>query len=282
MFYSIPIVATVVALLSRTSRIIDCHSSQVPRYDVDILLDNLVKKGRATRGGKSFFDWKSLGMEAAKSFNAVPARITFLNGPLVDENEMVKQRAKRVRHSETKSDAKVVEERPEEIEGQAVRGANRLSVVEENINLVKRALKEKVKRTYDSNKRNIGKDYGGIESIPKRIKMALKQNKDVCAIELLFDPKSFTQTVENIYNYSFLIKEGEASLKVRDQTFLDKDKGFYPVGGGPVANYVSNNSNGKRPIPAPRQAIVSLTMEDWKNLVKAYDVKESDVKHLGP
>ena len=251
---------------------------QALRYDIDSVIRNLVDIFRVTRAGKSSFDWKTFGNEATTCFNAVPGRINFLNGPLVDGNERAKQRVKH--ESQAESDHE--EERPVDVQGHTERGANRLSAVDGNIQNVQRTLIKKVKRTYESNKRAIAEIYDGKDAIPKRIKKDLKRNKDVCAIELLFDPKSFTKTVENIYNYSFLVKEGKASLKVRNKLSLGKGEDTYKLDGGPVASYTSNNDNNKKSPPKPRQAIVSLTMEDWKNLVEAYDVKEAAVKQRDP
>lgn len=253
---------------------------EVLRYDIDSVIHNLFDEFRVTRAGESSFDWKSFGKEVTTCFNAVPGRINFLNGPLVDGNERAKQRVKYKQNSHVESDLE--EERPIDVQGHTERGANRLSAVDGNIQNVQRTLIKKVKRTYESNKRAIAEIYDGKDAIPKRIKKDLKRNKDVCAIELLFDPKSFTKTVENIYNYSFLVKEGKVSLKVRNELSLGKGEDTYKLDGGPVASCISNNDNNKKSPPKPRQAIVSLTMEDWKNLVEAYDVKEAAVKQRDP
>ena len=237
----------------------------------------MIEQCRVTKGGNSYFDWRSLGIQAGVCFNAVPARISFLNGPLVDgkEEAAVKQRAKRVRKTQTDSDAE--EEQPEDVKGHTARGADKLSAVEKNIKDVNTALTQKVKRNYALKKQKLSKAYGDVESIPERVKKRMKKNTEVCAIELLFNPKSFTQTVENLYHYSFLVKEGAASLNVRDEKVLDKEKGFYLDGGPVVRNVTKKEVNA-----TPRQAIVSLTMEDWKDLIEAYDVQSSDVPHREP
>ncbi len=193
-----------------------------------------------------------------------------------DENKALKAKQRAIREEEDTDE--VQEEQPLEIQGHTPRDSNTLSAVEENIQTVQQTLVQKVKQTYDSNKSNIGEDYGGLECIPKRIKRELRRNKDVCAVELLFDPTSFTQTVENMYHYSFLVKDGKASLKVRDETFLDKKNKLHPLKGGPVANSLSNKTK-TEPTPQPRQAIVSLTMENWKTMIEAYNVKKSHVEH---
>lgn len=188
-----------------------------------------------------------------------------------NEEVTVKQRAKRVRYTQTESDAE--EERPEDVKGHTARGADKLSAVQENIDDVRESLKAKVDKAYASNKRKLRKKYG--DSIPDPILKKLKRHtSQVCAVELLFNPKSFTQTVENLYHYSFLVKEGTAQLKVRDNKVVDGIE----LNGGPVVTYKAPKKETKT-VPAPRQAIVSLTMEDWKNLTDAYNVKASDVKH---
>jgi len=250
---------------------------QAPRYDADRVVGKLIEKCRVTKGGTSYFDWRGLGVQAGVWFNAVPSQISFLNGPLVDGNEevTVTQRARRVRNTQTESDAE--EERPEDVKGHTARGADQLSAVQQNIERVHMALQDKEDRTYIANKRKIEKVYGR-DSIPDRVKSRLKKNTGVCAIELLFNPKSFTQTVENLYHYSFLVKEGVACLKVRDDKVLDKENGIQ-LDGGPVVKRAPQK--GKK-TPKPRQAIVTLTMEDWKDLIEAYDVESSGVPHRGP
>lgn len=215
-----------------------------------------------------------MGDQAGVCFNAIPSQVSFLNGPLVDGNEEVnvKQRAKRIRNTQPESDAE--EERPEDIKGHTARGANQLSAVKENIENVKIALKKKVDSTYHARKKAMIETYGGEDKIPERIKKKIKRNRDVNAIELLFNPKSFTQTVENLYHYSFLVKDGTATLDVRENKVLDKESGVQ-LEGGPVVKYIVKRNDP----PPPRQAIVNLTMEDWKNLCEAYEVESSGVPH---
>jgi len=255
---------------------------QVPRYDADRVVSKLIEQCRVTKGGNSYFDWRGLGIQAGVCFNAVPSQISFLNGPLIDGNEevQVKQRAKRIRNTQPESDAE--EERPEDVKGHTARGADQLGAVQQNIEDVKLALDYQIDKNYSSQKRKIGRLYDGVKSIPDRVKAKLRRNLDVCAINLLFNPKSFTQTVENLYHYSFLVKEGKASLAVRDDKVLDKDTGF-KINGGPIVNNTDNKAKtSNSATPLPRQAIVSLTMEDWKDLVESYHVKSSGVPHRGP
>ena len=247
------------------------------------MISKLIEQCRVTKGGTSYFDWRGLGIQAGVCFNAVPSQINFLNGPLVDGNEEVQVRQRARRNPATKNDSDNEEERPEDVKGHTARGADQLSAVQTNIEDVMSSLKRKVQRTYASKRKNIAQKYGGKEKIPERVSKRMKKHNDVCAIQLLFNPKSFTQTVENLYHYSFLVKTSEASLKVRSNKVLDKEKGI-KLDGGPVVKPIIKNDNSKyqkNDTPKPRQAIVSLTMESWRDLVEAYKVESSDVPHRG-
>ena len=86
-----------------------------------------------------------------------------------------------------------------------------------------------------------------------------------------FNPNSFTQTVENIFHFSFLVKQGEAGIKKRS---VEEAK-EYGVEPGPVMAPMSEDATMK----PPKQAIVSLNMKDWRDMCEAYNVEESDVPH---
>ena len=242
------------------------------------MVSKLIEQCRVTKGGNSYFDWQGLGVQAGVCFNAIPSQVSFLNGPLVDGNEevQVKQRAKRAKNTNTEDDAE--DERPEDIKGHTARGADQLSAVQQNIQDVADALTKKVNRTYLYNKRKAAEKYGSADNVPSTLSKRLKKHPDACAVELLFNPKSFTQTVENLFHYSFLVKNGVAALTVRDNKVLDEDKGLQ-LNGGPVVKFINPDKNNGH--PPPRQAIVNLTMQDWRDLIDAYDVKSSDVPHRG-
>lgn len=249
---------------------------QAPRYDADRVVKKLIEKCRCVTGDTSYFDWRLLGAEAGACFNAVPANVAFLNGPLTDGQDELHVRQRAVRQKRMRNDADdAEEEKPEDVKGHTHRSEDNLSAVQENIQAVGDALNAKVDRSYRARKAQLAEAYGGHEHIPEKALKRLKKNPDQCAVELLFNPKSFTQTVENLFHYSFLVKKGTAALAVRDgDKELDPQAGIL-LRGGPVAKYVRP----KEVTPEPRQAIVSLTLEDFRDLVEAYGVERSDVPH---
>jgi hypothetical protein len=167
----------------------------------------------------------------------------------------------------------VEEEKPEDIKGHTARGADNLSAVQKNIKDVADALQKSVDNKYRKLKNDLVTAYGNGESIPEKQTKKLKMNTDSCAVQLLFNPRSFTQTVENVFHYSFMVKQGIAALKVRDEKKLGEGVKLPP---GPVVKPVKRESaRDKEPV----QAIVSLTMQDWRDLVEAYNVDECGVPH---
>jgi hypothetical protein len=83
-------------------------------------------------------------------------------------------------------------------------------------------------------------------------------------ISLVLDPQSFAQTVENIFAFSFQIKDGWAGLQLGADGQLKA-------------------SAEERPLPkdmSERQGVFAFTIDDWKQLKEAYGMDKSGLlKH---
>jgi hypothetical protein len=90
--------------------------------------------------------------------------------------------------------------------------------------------------------------------IKKKVKKFRAESQKVNAVQNLFNPQSFTQTVENIFHFSFLVKNNVAAIEVRDAETAEE----YGAEPGPVIRPLKNNGDEVDP---PRQAIVSLNMK---------------------
>jgi non-structural maintenance of chromosomes element 4 len=222
---------------------------QVPRYDA-IRLSTKLKQKLSTRGT---FDWKKLGAEVGVCFNALPSNITFLAGPL-NTDYTPKERKKPERRQKTSdSDNEEEEQKPEDVKNQQ-KDADKLSAVEQNIQTVSDVL---MKRCAQEHKRIAEQlDLDDLEP-SKRQRVG-----EIGAIEYLFNPKSFTQTVENIFHFSFLLKDGRACIYNTD------DKGPVVQPHPHVADH-----------PPPRQCIISFNMRDWRRLTETYQVEKSLIPH---
>lgn len=215
----------------------------------------------AKHGSNTFFDWATLGRETGTCFNALPSRVQFLAGPL--EADFVpkerKPRAKRPKLSQEEEDDEE-EERPEDVKNQET-NADQLSAVERNIAIVAKTLRNK-------SRADLKKRIDEIALLPEEEQEAARiQAKKIagetCAIQYMMNPKSFTQSVENMFHFSFLVKKGNAKFIIRN-------------GKPKVAMNPEKNADQK---PPAKQSVVAFTMRDWRRLCKAYKVKQSDIPH---
>jgi hypothetical protein len=213
-----------------------------------------LKQSLSSNGnGNGAFDWKKLGSEVGICFNALPSNVCFLAGPL-DAEYTPKQRKKTERRARAvDSDAEEPEEKPEDVKEQDKDG-DKLSAVEQNIHVVEKVLKKKCRQALQTTQEQYDDD-----DMPEAKRQRLGE---ISAVETLFNPKSFTQTVENLFHFSFILKSANA------QIYATKDR-------GPMVRTAPET--GEQPVP--RQAILSLNMRDWRRMTQAYGVDKSLVPH---
>lgn len=111
------------------------------------------------------------------------------------------------------------------------------------------------------------------EAMQRELHGDIKRMKKVCMLEYLINPKSVTQTVENIFEYSFLV--GNYS-KIE----LDKDKLPVLTASGETAGPGEGDEDGGGGSStslsgATNQSILSFTREDIKDAVEAFDIKRT-------
>ncbi|CAI6337272.1 unnamed protein product [Periconia digitata] len=90
----------------------------------------------------------------------------------------------------------------------------------------------------------------------------------VSLFDFAVNPKSFGQTVENLFYVSFLIREGNAKVVV--------DEDGLPLLAPEKARNINEQRQGN---VEKHQAIFSIDYPTWKNLVKAYDITEPLIPH---
>jgi hypothetical protein len=222
----------------------------VPRYDPVKLVHKLVQKCTLQANGSSVFDWRTLGSECGICFNALPERVSFLAGPLdvpapaEKKARVVRQRAKPEAGPEVQPDQVQLGDKTQD-------AADKLSATEKTM---KRMVKKLLKRSQE--------ESGG----------------HVDGVQYLFNPDSFTQTVENIFHFSFLIKKGEAAIGVRGGTPPLQDAADdTDQAAGAQGLFVKPT---KSPMNQPsRQAVVAFSMRDWRALCQGYALEKGDLPH---
>jgi non-structural maintenance of chromosomes element 4 len=210
---------------------------------------------KGSDGGAGGVLWKDLGRSCGVCFNAIPDRVSFLAGPLDAELPDKKAKRQQAERKKREPSSRVAEVELKQVKDQDGDGedddddekeggkADRLSACETN----RRKMKALLIKKYQSS---------DAPDPPK-----------IDAVKFLLNPKSFTQSVENLFNFSFLVKKGEAEIGVNDSPGLGQTRGLY----------VMPKANGEG--MASRQAVIGFTMRDWKRLCDAAGLEEGDLPH---
>ncbi|XP_077634664.1 EP300-interacting inhibitor of differentiation 3 [Crocuta crocuta] len=87
----------------------------------------------------------------------------------------------------------------------------------------------------------------------------------VSYFEFVIDPNSFSRTVENIFYVSFIIRDGFARIR------LDQDR--LPILEPTNINQVGEGNDPS--FPGRKQGVISLSLQDWKNIVATFEISEA-------
>jgi hypothetical protein len=231
---------------------------QVPRFDAVKLVQKLGQKCTNKTSTSQYFDWKFLGIEAGICYNAIPERVTFLAGALDHQVPMKTRTVRQARVKNTINDE--VEVKPEAVNNTTNKGdADKLSAMEKAMRVIRKKLK--IRSIEEMEKRSANTKNDSNEDHP-----------DIDMVQFLFNPQSFTQTVENIFNFSFLIKKGEAEIGVRSKS-LGNNAGNGGIPSGAYVAYRTYNASAfdhsdpnDTSSSSATQAVCRFTMADWRRL----------------
>lgn len=91
----------------------------------------------------------------------------------------------------------------------------------------------------------------------------------VSYFEFVIDPNSFSRTVENIFYVSFIIRDGFARIRL-DQDRLPILEPTNVSHGEEESDYCSFGR---------KQGVISLSLQDWKNIVSTFEISEAMIKN---
>eukprot|EP00977_Amphora_coffeiformis_P010121 scaffold2357_cov167-Amphora_coffeaeformis.AAC.29 len=239
----------------------------VARFDAEKLARTLRSKlsDESTEGRQ--FNWALLGRECGICFSSAPSGVRFLAGSVDMEGEKVVRKARAKRQKEKADEAPEI--RPELMDKEAAAGdADALSAAEKVMKDLEKLLKKRAKQEYEKQKEVV--ENSGDPVARNRLK---EHAGEVDGVHFLMNPKSFTQSVENIFNVSFLVKKGRAAVGVRSKMEGDD---ICPAGLWVQPRSSSSDEDG---LPESTQAVVSFTMKDWRRICQAHDLKKGDIPH---
>ena len=108
--------------------------------------------------------------------------------------------------------------------------------------------------------------------------MAYDENdqESISYFAFVLDPKSFSRSVENMFHFSFLIKEGRASFDLDEDgqglPFTRPIKQRKALKTTLAATQNSNNAE-------KHQAIISLTYDDWEDMIEQLQIEKAMIVH---
>jgi len=178
-------------------------------------------------------NWAYLGRAAAFKGNKRPATSDFLLGPLAVQKKVRVQKARKQGLGRRRGEKAT---QPVEVDAKDIKQSdnNALKLVKEVFDILYQYFEE----------------YG-IED-------------GVSLFNIVLNPQSFAQSVENMFFVSFLVKEGKVAI-------FDTEEGApYLMIADPADDKQRNEDDIKR-----KQMIFSITMWEWKELIEVFDIKES-------
>jgi hypothetical protein len=276
---------------------------QVPRYDpamfVRKLRSQLLMRHPSSPDGlesdeelestNQVFNWRMLGRESGICFNSIPRRVTFLNGPLqhhVSDSFTSKTRKVAVRRARA-TDVNEPVVRPEQVaDGGTTKDATDKATAmdaDKTLKAIKKQLHLSQQNVVES-LRNVG--IGSTQDLREAVGVG-GGDVTVDGWPFLVNPCSFTQTVENIFHYSFLIKNGTAGIGIRPRketssTDLGNNANVVEINNErrdavqqviPPGLFVHQVTRLNHSVPS-KQSILALTMADWRRLCEAYGMHQ--------
>ncbi|CAM9421758.1 unnamed protein product [Ascophyllum nodosum] len=193
----------------------------------------------AGSGSSAHFNWSKLGGSVSMVFLSAPAGGGFMMGPL---DKPLKEARSRQRRNKPNDD-NVEEVEPEDVA--PTKG--------------KHGSKQKKDQTHER-----------ITRMRDQVATKGLNGKETDMFETLLNPKSFTQTVENLFDFSFLVKNGQGAIS------LDEGSGLPRV---TFNGMQSGSAEGASSSEGPKQWLMSFGPADFRELTELYGLKEPHFKH---
>ena len=229
-------------------------------------------------------DWESLGRHACFPHNARPAVPSFLLGPLSVQK---KQRTQTQRQPRQAKDAPGREARPEALTKDDLQQSdeNGLTAI---CTRIKRHLEQHVEQAQHTLERaGFGEEDLGTEPLKAAMRKCRVTNTGGPSLfDYVVNPRSFGQTIENMFYVSFLIKEGAIGIQPDEDHMptlgacphFDCEEGSVLTLWIVSAEATTLDDKRKKEI-SRHQAVFALDYATWQQLVQAFDIREPMIPH---
>ncbi|KAE8378596.1 Nse4 C-terminal-domain-containing protein [Aspergillus bertholletiae] len=211
-------------------------------------------------------NWDWLGRSACLRHNARPSISGFLLGPLSVQKRTRQFTQRRARERIDPSQAV----RPQELQEEDLDRQE-----SSNLTTMCTSINKLLARTQNMGQDAVDGLLSQLEEDPTEemvqevmAKHHVADDGGVPLFHFCINPRSFGQSVENLFYVSFLVRDGTVGIQVdsRELPTLHAAKPYAP------------NEAQKKGVQK-HQAIFSLDFETWRDLIEVYDIKESIIPH---
>ncbi|KAI0428034.1 Nse4 C-terminal-domain-containing protein [Xylaria sp. FL1042] len=206
-------------------------------------------------------NWEHLGRFACLPNIRRPAVPGFLLGPLSVEKKVRKV----VKRSAPFRADNLRETRPEVLNAEDVQRAEKNDLTAICAKILRRLqeIQEDAQTEVEAAFENHGED----EARRLMNKYGLRDTGGIDLLKFVVNPKSFGQTVENMFYVSFLIRDGAVQIE-------------FDENGLPTLQPTAGQDPSATKRDAQRhQAVLSIDMQMWREIIDAFDITESIIEH---
>ncbi|EAS31290.3 nuclear protein Qri2/Nse4 [Coccidioides immitis RS] len=211
-------------------------------------------------------NWDVLGRQACFPHNKRPPLSGFLYGPLSVQKRVRQQTQRRARQERIDPSQAI---RPQQLQAEDLgrqETANLTAICTEirKILVSTQQRGEKLATDVLSNMREPSRD----QILEVMYKYNISDDGGVPLFKFCINPRSFGQTVENLFYVSFLVRDGSVgvALDASDLPTLHPSTPALP-------------SEAQRKGLQKHQAVFSLDFETWRNLIEVFDIKKPLIPH---
>lgn len=210
-------------------------------------------------------NWEYLGRKACLLYNSRPCLSGFLLGPLSVEKKVRQQTQRRAREEreEPTQRSRTLQLTDEELDDQEKQSLT--AICGEIYGLLNDAQL--------ANAAALDKAYSELDGDPSDDAVQdLMYQYDICDdgglpfFKFCVNPRSFGQTVENLFYVSFLVKEGKAGLG-------------YDSRGLPTISAAAERPLAARQETERNQTVFTISYETWEELVDSFGIEKSIIPH---
>ena len=209
-------------------------------------------------------DWAHLGRNACFLYNSRPCLSAFLLGPLSVQKKVRQQTQRRAREARANPADAV---RPQELGDEDMERQETA-----NLTVICQEIGGLLERIQSRGEKSFEVEYNSLPDMPEAElhdlmrKHGIADDGQVPLFDFCVNPKSFGQTVENMFYVSFLIKEGTVGLST-------DGRGLPTIGKAGIKTVAERQEAPKN------QGVFTLDFDLWEHIVESHGITKSWIPH---